>query len=58
MKVMICEGTPKEIADLFKDLEGQPELTIDSKAVAKAVQKAIHDTAVKERRVVRGGKDV
>lgn len=37
MKVMICEGTPKEIADLFKDLEGQPELKVDCEELAKAI---------------------
>lgn len=37
MKVMICEGTPKEIADLLKDLKGQPELMVDCKELAKAI---------------------
>ena len=49
MKVMICEGTPKEIADLLKDLKGQPELMVDCKELANSVQKAIRDTAVKDR---------
>lgn len=47
MKVMICEGTPKEIADLFKGLKGQPELMVDCKELAKAISDAIRENGLK-----------
>jgi len=40
MKITI-EGTPKEIADIAKELQGQHKIRVDGKELANGVQKEL-----------------
>ena len=42
---ILIEGTPKEIADLVREVQGQPTLSIDSDVIANSLQLATRDIA-------------
>ena len=41
----MIEVTPKEIADLVREVQGQPTLSIDSDVIANSLQLATRDIA-------------
>jgi len=42
---ILIEVTPKEIADLVREVQGQPTLNIDSDVIANSLQLATRDIA-------------
>ena len=42
---ILIEVTPKEIADLVREVQGQPTLSIDSDVIANSLQLATRDIA-------------